>query len=187
MHKIDALYIPEGWWHQVDTNPFTIAINYWFCGIRHMLVQDSRMYNYYARVIVEELLKSELSCTFQIMRAGATQTTDDVVTANTIASMTSQSQREIAIISLSDDTIQVVQRDLAEKHTEVWKEILEHSSIDFAGYITSYWDSQQTTAENIFDCLGDNVDLIKEQLLLKQEAHRAKVLKSISQKIFGQW
>lgn len=26
----DALFIPEGWWHLVDSVPFTIAINYWY-------------------------------------------------------------------------------------------------------------------------------------------------------------
>lgn len=26
----DALYIPEGWWHQVDSEPGTLAVNFWW-------------------------------------------------------------------------------------------------------------------------------------------------------------
>ena len=26
----DALLIPEGWWHQVDSDPATLAVNFWW-------------------------------------------------------------------------------------------------------------------------------------------------------------
>ena len=29
----DGLFIPEGWWHQVDSSPGTVAVNFWFTGV----------------------------------------------------------------------------------------------------------------------------------------------------------
>ena len=26
----DAVFIPEGWWHQVDSSDHTIAVNFWW-------------------------------------------------------------------------------------------------------------------------------------------------------------
>ncbi|KDO27298.1 hypothetical protein SPRG_07548 [Saprolegnia parasitica CBS 223.65] len=52
----DALFIPEGWWHQVSSDPFTIAVNYWFDGLRPALVQHPHMQPYYARVLLEDML-----------------------------------------------------------------------------------------------------------------------------------
>ena len=28
----DGLFIPEGWWHQVDSSPGNVAVNFWFTG-----------------------------------------------------------------------------------------------------------------------------------------------------------
>jgi hypothetical protein len=30
MHAGDALFIPEGWWHQVQSDPCSMAVNFWF-------------------------------------------------------------------------------------------------------------------------------------------------------------
>jgi len=35
----DALFIPEGWWHQVESTPGTVAANYWFPGTHHAVSQ----------------------------------------------------------------------------------------------------------------------------------------------------
>ncbi|ETW00878.1 hypothetical protein, variant 1 [Aphanomyces invadans] len=53
-----ALYIPEGWWHQVHSASFTVAVNYWFDGMRSRLLAQPTMVPYYARVVVEDLVRS---------------------------------------------------------------------------------------------------------------------------------
>ncbi|XP_045833668.1 uncharacterized protein LOC123924744 [Trifolium pratense] len=55
----DALFIPEGWFHQVDSNDLTIAINFWWrsntmsCMLEHM---DA----YYLRRILRRLIDKEM-------------------------------------------------------------------------------------------------------------------------------
>ena len=39
----DALFIPEGFWHQVDSSGGTIAVNYWRVALRHALVDASAL------------------------------------------------------------------------------------------------------------------------------------------------
>lgn len=36
----DVIFIPEGWWHAVTSNPFTLAVNYWFYSPLHRLMQS---------------------------------------------------------------------------------------------------------------------------------------------------
>lgn len=58
----DALFIPEGWFHQVDSDDFTIAINFWWrsntmsCMMEHM---DA----YYLRRILRRLIDKEMDRT----------------------------------------------------------------------------------------------------------------------------
>lgn len=58
----DALFIPEGWFHQVDSDDLTIAINFWWrsnmmsCMLEHM---DS----YYLRRILRRLIDKEMDRT----------------------------------------------------------------------------------------------------------------------------
>lgn len=58
MRPGDALYIPEGWWHQVDSDPHTAAVNFWWeSDFARGLggVMDA----YYARKSMESLVASE--------------------------------------------------------------------------------------------------------------------------------
>eukprot|EP01083_Nonionella_stella_P258144 882759_1 len=58
----DALFLPEGWWHQVDSEPFTVAVNFWFDGLREKLLESSSpngMEVYYGRIILRKLIESE--------------------------------------------------------------------------------------------------------------------------------
>ncbi|KAI5063956.1 hypothetical protein GOP47_0020626 [Adiantum capillus-veneris] len=54
----DALFIPEGWYHQVDSHSFTLAVNLWWPSVV-TLALDSHMSGYYLRRIVSSLLDSE--------------------------------------------------------------------------------------------------------------------------------
>ena len=38
----DCLFIPEGWWHQVDSAKGTLAVNIWFDGVRAQMLPQQR-------------------------------------------------------------------------------------------------------------------------------------------------
>ncbi|CAM9350044.1 unnamed protein product [Ectocarpus sp. 12 AP-2014] len=58
----EAIFIPEGWWHQVFSSRGTVAVNVWFKGARPALCEGPSEYmrNYYLRCLVESLLADRL-------------------------------------------------------------------------------------------------------------------------------
>ena len=58
----DALFIPEGWWHQVDSDQTTIAVNFWWqSAFTKGLQQQAHMQQYYLRRTLDGLLDTERS------------------------------------------------------------------------------------------------------------------------------
>eukprot|EP00052_Salpingoeca_macrocollata_P019536 m.162301 g.162301 ORF g.162301 m.162301 type:complete len:499 (-) comp20999_c0_seq4:42-1538(-) len=60
----DALFLPEGWWHQVDSEPFTMAVNFWFKGavdgfLQH--VSERACSSYALRAMLERTLQQEIT------------------------------------------------------------------------------------------------------------------------------
>ncbi|XP_038897539.1 uncharacterized protein LOC120085567 isoform X2 [Benincasa hispida] len=56
----DALFIPEGWFHQVDSEDLTIAVNFWWQA--HMMSSMSEhMDAYYLRRILRRLMDGEMN------------------------------------------------------------------------------------------------------------------------------
>ncbi|KAJ6920530.1 hypothetical protein NC651_014196 [Populus alba x Populus x berolinensis] len=60
LHAGDALFIPEGWFHQVDSDDFTIAVNFWWRSniMSNML---EHMDAYYLRRILRRLMDKEMN------------------------------------------------------------------------------------------------------------------------------
>lgn len=54
----EALFIPEGWWHQVTSSSCTLAINFWFRSPLHSLLIRNIMIPYYLRAVVHRLQES---------------------------------------------------------------------------------------------------------------------------------
>ncbi|CAM9999998.1 unnamed protein product, partial [Phaeothamnion confervicola] len=56
-----ALFIPEGWWHQVSSAPATVAVNVWFDGTRAAICGEdaAHMRQYYLRSLLVSLLADE--------------------------------------------------------------------------------------------------------------------------------
>ncbi|XP_027365269.1 uncharacterized protein LOC113872152 isoform X2 [Abrus precatorius] len=71
----DALFIPEGWFHQVDSDDLTIAINFWWrsnimsCMLEHM---DA----YYLRRILRRLIDKEMDQLLLKLGIGKTRTSE---------------------------------------------------------------------------------------------------------------
>ncbi|XP_073115644.1 lysine-specific demethylase JMJ31 isoform X2 [Elaeis guineensis] len=59
LHSGDALFIPEGWFHQVDSDELTIAVNFWWKSnlMSRML---EHMDGYYLRRILSRLVDKEM-------------------------------------------------------------------------------------------------------------------------------
>ncbi|KAM4087441.1 hypothetical protein ACJW30_10G177700 [Castanea mollissima] len=62
LHAGDALFIPEGWFHQVDSDDLTIAINFWWRS-NMMSSMEEHMDAYYLRRILKRLTDKEMGRT----------------------------------------------------------------------------------------------------------------------------
>ncbi|KAG2592050.1 hypothetical protein PVAP13_5NG523500 [Panicum virgatum] len=60
----DVLFIPEGWYHQVDSDDLTIAINFWWKS-RIMTQMSEHMDAYYLRRILSRLVDKEMNIMVQ--------------------------------------------------------------------------------------------------------------------------
>ncbi|CAO2194860.1 unnamed protein product [Urochloa humidicola] len=60
LNRGDVLFIPEGWYHQVDSDDFTIAINFWWKS-RIMTQMLEHMDAYYLRRILSRLVDKEMN------------------------------------------------------------------------------------------------------------------------------
>lgn len=169
----DALVIPEGWWHQVDTDAFTIAINYWFDGLQKQLARvPAVVAPYCARVLMQELLKRECArylaslCAQAVdqKRSSADQTTqlqqssaeghdNDVDNAvQSVVVALSQRDREQALFGVagigSDDAFRAVQQRLATEYPLSWCELLTSASDDLVALLTDCWERESDVTSN---------------------------------------
>jgi hypothetical protein len=56
----DAVFIPEGWFHQVDSDELTVAVNFWWQS-NYMSNMPEHMDSYYLRRITRRLIDREMS------------------------------------------------------------------------------------------------------------------------------
>ncbi|CAL5357463.1 unnamed protein product [Camellia sinensis] len=59
LHAGDALFIPEGWFHQVDSDDLTIAINFWWRS-NQISGMTEHMDAYYLRIILRRLTDKQM-------------------------------------------------------------------------------------------------------------------------------
>ncbi|XP_022155805.1 uncharacterized protein LOC111022839 isoform X2 [Momordica charantia] len=65
LHAGDALFIPEGWFHQVDSDDLTIAVNFWWES-HPMSSMSEHMDAYYLRRILRRLMDKEMNKVLQV-------------------------------------------------------------------------------------------------------------------------
>ncbi|KAM7253931.1 hypothetical protein ACFE04_031613 [Oxalis oulophora] len=66
LNEGDALFLPEGWFHQVDSDDLTIAVNFWWRS-NIMAALSEHMDAYYLRRILRRLTDSEMN---QVLHKG---------------------------------------------------------------------------------------------------------------------
>ncbi|MED6146092.1 hypothetical protein PIB30_031334 [Stylosanthes scabra] len=69
----DALFIPEGWFHQVDSDDWTVAINFWWRS-NIMSSMQEHMDSYYLRRILRRLIDKEMDQVLLELGMGKTST-----------------------------------------------------------------------------------------------------------------
>ncbi|XP_047339761.1 jmjC domain-containing protein C [Impatiens glandulifera] len=69
LHAGDVLFIPEGWFHQVDSDDLTIAVNFWWRS-NTMSALPEHMDSYYLRIILRRLIDKEMNQVFCKTTAG---------------------------------------------------------------------------------------------------------------------
>jgi len=81
IHAGDALFIPEGWWHQVRSEKCTMALNYWFCSSAGLLLSGTGatdMSSYLLRAAMHRVVNAQRSadarhaaCEESVSKAGS--------------------------------------------------------------------------------------------------------------------
>lgn len=191
---VDALYIPEGWWHQVDSDEFTIAVNYWWDGARAQLTSDPRMTSYFGRVIMEELIRQESQAFLKELRASSNASFQlenadvNAITAEMTAT-SSQATREWFILALEDVPRQrELQTHLATMLPDDWRVLLRDASVELAAVLTAFWDATVGDGEFqsvIFGALGGEEASIKHNLLSKRDVFQRNMSRRVCQSVFG--
>jgi hypothetical protein len=185
--------IPEGWWHQVDSDEFTIAVNYWWDGVREQLVADKRMVPYYARVMMAELVKQQCESRLLALQSASEDSTriyqDDNSAAAAISAASDQDARERMLLSLDSKVFQKTQLRLATDLPSEWRNLLASASADLAAVLANCWESDELEPDFLdvlFGALGDEEEVIKEQLVAKQAQFRQDCAASMYGSLFGQ-
>ncbi|POM61166.1 Clavaminate synthase-like protein [Phytophthora palmivora] len=186
----DAIVIPEGWWHQVDSDDFTIAVNYWWDGVREQLVADKRMIPYYARVMLEELVKQQCESRLLATQSspGVDSFEDECSAAAAICAANNQDSRERVLLSLDNCMLVKTQRFLAVNSPVEWRKLLMHASVDLVGVLTKSWESGDLAPDFlgvVFGSFGDEEEVIKDQLAAKQTQFRQDCAAEMFRSMFG--
>ncbi|KAK1948189.1 JmjC domain-containing protein 5 [Phytophthora citrophthora] len=189
----DALVIPEGWWHQVDSDEFTIAINYWWDGMREQLVSDKRMVPYYARVMLEELVTQQCESRLKALRSSSrtevpSKLEDERSAATAILAARDQVSREQVMLSLEKNVFMKTQRLLATNHVEEWRQLLTNASTAFVTVLAKCWEGEGLEPdflEVLFGALRDEEEEIKQQLISKQAQFRQECATDMYRSLFG--
>lgn len=204
----DALFIPEGWWHQVDSDAFTIAVNFWFDGLQKQLTQEPTMTPYYASVLLQDLLKRESERYLEELRTSAMangqqqkepQTTAADLVLRVLHAPRQEEKEKILIASEQNPReFEQMQRILAVLHASDWCLLLENASDDFVVLLTTSWEreavqevdkiseqSDEPLTSVVFNAFPDGGDQIRSELLAKKETFEKKLCARVVQDTFG--
>ncbi|CAI5712383.1 unnamed protein product [Hyaloperonospora brassicae] len=189
----DALVIPEGWWHRVDSDQFTIAVNYWWNGVREQLVADKRMVPYYARVMLEELVAQQCEARLLAFRSSsgtgnAKIYEDEGEAVAAFFAAADQVCREQVMLSLESRMFLKMQEYLATNHAAEWRRLLANASVNLAAALAKCWesdDSEPGVVGKLFVALGDEEESIKETVATKQAQFRQDCASDMYRSLFG--
>lgn len=199
----DALFIPEGWWHQVDSDAFTIAVNFWFDGLQKQLTTEvpDALTPYCLRVLLQDELKRRSERYLHAMQASAVgvlqarleqdRHADPEVLVQRFRDALLHHDRELILIAASAESSSVFQRvqlKLAVRHPSEWCALLENASDDLVALLTESWEhdpvvddgvgckSKEQFLETLFGAFSsEDSDRARAQLLDKKSEFEKKI------------
>ncbi|KAL5697272.1 hypothetical protein ACHQM5_030869 [Ranunculus cassubicifolius] len=172
LHAGDALFIPEGWFHQVDSDDLTIAVNYWWQS-RIMSAMLEHMDAYYLRTILRRLVNNEMIffldqvlCqrfdSYDVISAGSQGSDADDHTLHELISLVHNSvnvaPKNKAVPSTSTD---ISPNDENKKISSVNSFCLEDDSV---AYI--FWSLEALELRNVLLAMAHNFPRTLETLVL---------------------
>ncbi|KAF0737421.1 hypothetical protein Ae201684P_006350 [Aphanomyces euteiches] len=202
---VEALYIPEGWWHQVRSEAFTIAVNYWFNGMRAQLLGDGDMQPYYARVLLEDLIRTTrqtkmatyaAKCRLDLQQICPLNHLQDVESVVAWLESCEETMSTAILVTLEHPLLYKVSLELSERHRERWSRILDNASVHLVEHLTELWEDHDaivraldglTSAEyfdKIFGCSND-AEQLQKSFLQKKDAFAAECGREVMKSMFG--
>lgn len=120
----DVLFIPEGYWHAVESIPYSIAINYWFKSPLHQFIKGvgTKLDQYLIRYFIQSSIKSQ------------------------ILSMVSQQEEEVSVI--------LKKRKLEKSSVFTDEQEFTNFMEEYYNYVCANNIEQMSRCENLFVSIG---------------------------------
>ncbi|KAJ7972738.1 2-oxoglutarate (2OG) and Fe(II)-dependent oxygenase superfamily protein [Quillaja saponaria] len=195
LHAGDALFIPEGWFHQVDSDDLTIAVNFWWQS-NITSCMSAHMDTYYMRRILRRLTDKEMDQLLQKTRIAKKMKRANELPSNGQAGVGKEDSKEknprqkTILQELEPAAVHVLHELVSLVHTSVSvpnqdKPLLQSTSVtDFAAemqdkcekLVTAYleddpvakllWGTESHTLQNVFLAMAHNFPRTLETLVL---------------------
>lgn len=188
---LGAVFIPEGWWHQVRSDSFTIAINYWYNGLRQQLLDNPLAQAYYSRILAQELLKKECDEYISRIRQKPDRSIGAGEVVARIIEVSLHTSREGHLIPLESVMLYEVLLNLARNHIILWKDLLSCASAELVAVLLHEWESNEMFDSEfyavIFSPWGseDEKAMIQADMMRKRDNFRQKVWYQLAKPLFG--
>lgn len=177
--NVDSLFIPEGWWHEVESAPTTIAVNFWFHGVRDTLQASPHMHEYYVRTILETLAEKERKFRLEKFRKDYqhNKSLDELVVW--FDQPQSSEVVENIFLGLDWQNIKTLSAHLAMNNPSVWREILTSASPLLVEHLTEMWDSaEDPDMDAYYGIIFDDNEDLRPILLEKKDKFAFECLKN---------
>src|SRR3546814_5028023 len=168
------LFIPEGWWHQVDSDTGTIALNYCVKSPLYHLLNNPSLTTYVVRAAlhrsVDYTIEAQLHTAQQLLE-------HPQATGGTIAWL-----RAVVTGRRVEELQQMVEKllDFASREPDAWTRLLLEDADPYAvELLTSAWEAAQMHGwigddfyTALFEACGAHADDWRVRVIQKKDRHR---------------
>ena len=194
----EALFIPEGWWHCVDSEPGTVAVNVWCPGMQAEACFDAEREEYLLRALLQRaahrLRHNQLlsfNATAKAVAASAAGSAADAAAAAAAAAATpplhelEHHRLEDAVAALRGAEQLVELPRLVQTAPGAWKSMLLGCRGATASQLTSQWEEMESQGHDLEAFYGAVLDepfgesearRVRHALLDKTEAFTRQLL-----------
>jgi len=188
----EGLFLPEGWWHQVDSEGGTVAINLWFRGFGYAISKcPDHMFVYLLRSLAHEMLSSRKKrIALDVSRNTRRSIPSQVCLQKLRFSLRHFNERRVnAIMNRMD--VPTMKDVLPALSFIEWRQTADALSPNTVEHIMTLWEEEATheLSENqgemqlFYESLfaDDSDGSVRSVLLKKREQHSYGLLRAIIQ------